>query len=124
MIESLAPSSVPDRIEVNSARPEILEELDRFRALPEDEIDRQIAGGAAAGVDGFLEMVGHRGAFAVRWELDMDREALLAEDRLVGTGHRDEIVEVDAVAARRRAALRGDDDVEPRAQRAAGENRI
>src|SRR5205814_3068355 len=75
-----------------------LVELERIAALLEAKVDRQVGGGFPAGVDRLVEMVGHCGALGVWRYVDMDREVLLVEDRLVGRGHRHEIIEIDGAA--------------------------
>src|SRR5881227_2196525 len=81
-------------------------ELDRFGALLKSQDDIDVAGPAAADRDGFI---------------DMDREEPLAEDRLIGSGHRDKIPEVESTgAARRGAAFADNDNVKRETHRVAG----
>src|SRR5947209_814430 len=96
-------------------------ELDRFGPLlkSQDEID--VAGPAAAERDGFLDMVADCGALGAPRNIDMDREEPLAEDRLIGPGHRDKIPEVEgAGGARGRAAFADKDDFKRETHRVAG----
>src|SRR5437764_5075309 len=96
-------------------------ELDRFGALLKSQDDIDVAGPAAAERDGFLDMVADRGALGARRNIDMDREEPLAEDRLIGSGHRDKIPEVESTgAARRGAAFADNDNVKRETHRVAG----
>src|SRR5947207_15183820 len=96
-------------------------ELDRFGPLLESQDDINVAGPAAAERDRFLDMSADRGAFGAPRNIDMDREEPLAEDRLIGPGHRDEIPEVEgAGAARGRAAFADKDDIKRETHRVAG----
>ena len=57
-------------------------------------------------------MVGDAGAFLVPFKDDTDGKWPLADDRLIGPGHGDEIAEIDGIALRRGAPLADDDRVE------------
>src|SRR5205814_7688218 len=96
-------------------------ELDRFGPLLESQDDVDVAGPAAAERDGFLSMGGAGGALGAPRNIDMAREEPLAEDRLIGPGHRDEIPEVESAgAARRRATFADKDDIKRETHRVAG----
>src|SRR5436189_262590 len=96
-------------------------ELDRFGPLLESQDDIDVAGPAAAERDGFLDMVADGGALGAPRNIDMDREEPLAEDRLIGPGHRDEIPEVESAgAARRRATFADNDNIKRETHRVAG----
>src|SRR3954453_14877770 len=96
-------------------------ELYRFGPLLESQDDIDVAGPAAAERDGFLDMVADGGALGAPRNIDMDREEPLAEDRLIGPGHRDEIPEVESAgAARRRATFADNDNIKRETHRVAG----
>src|SRR5436309_844310 len=78
-----------------STSAEVAVEVDDFGVLLKAEHDAEIAGSAAAERDRFLDMIGDAGALGVGGDRDADREGPLAEDRLVGAGHRDKILQVD-----------------------------
>src|SRR5215470_7815535 len=92
-----------------SAAAEASVELDDLGALLKAEHDVEISPGAATQRDRFFDMVGDAGAFLIGLEGDADGERRFAEDRLIGSGHGNEIREVDGIAFSRRAAFADDD---------------
>src|SRR6267378_2334643 len=102
-----------------SASAELLVEVDHFGTLLEADEDVEIGALAAAEGDRFLDVIGDAGAFLRRVEDDAYRKRLLAEDRLIGAGDGDEILEVRRIGLRSRAALGDDDDVEDQSHRVA-----
>src|SRR5438270_4077926 len=96
-------------------------ELYRFGPLLESQDDIDVARPAAAERNGFLDMVANGGALGAPRNIDMDREEPLAEDRLIGPGHRDEIPEVEgAGAACGWTAFADNDNVKRETHRVAG----
>src|SRR5260370_41081393 len=97
---------------------EMLVEVDDLRALLKPDDDTEVAGSAAAQRDDFLDMIGHPGPPRIGRDRDMDGERPLAGNRLVASGYRHEILQVDAVRlAGSRAALADDDHIESGAYR-------
>src|SRR5438552_15797634 len=95
-------------------------ELDGFGSLLKTEHDAEIARRPAAERDGFLDMVADGCPLGVFRDRDAHRELPFAEDRLVGSGHRDEIAEIDgAELAGGGAAFAHANDVELAAPRLA-----
>src|SRR5215472_17657471 len=80
-----------------SAAAETLIEIDDLRALLEPDEDVEICSLLAAQRYRLLDMIGDAGALLRRVERDPYRERLLAKDRLVGTGHRHEILEAHGI---------------------------
>jgi hypothetical protein len=99
---------------------ETLVEIDHLRALLEPDEDAEIRGLAAAERDRLLDVIGDAGALLRRVKRDPYRERLLAEDRLIGAGHRHEILKVHGIGLPGRAAFANDNDVEDHAHRVAG----
>jgi hypothetical protein len=87
----------------------MLVEVDDLRTLLEAEIDGEIGSLATAERDRLLDMIGDARPLLRRVEDDAHGRRCLAENRLIGTRHRDEIVEVYDVTLRRGAAFDADD---------------
>ena len=118
MLPSLANFAKPDR---HSAAAILAIELDGFGGLLKTEHDAEIARRPAAERDGFLDMVADGCPLGVFRDRDAHRELPFAEDRLVGSGHRDKIPEIESAgAARRRAAFADNDDIKRETHRVAG----
>src|SRR3984893_12444236 len=96
-----------------------LVEVDHLGALLKADDDVEIRALAAAERDRFLDVIGDAGALSRSVEDDPYRKRLFAEDRLIGAGDGDEILEVHRIGLRRRAALGNDDDVEDQSLRVA-----
>jgi len=103
--------SIADALRPGSAAAEASVELDDLSALLKAEQDVEIGPRAASQGDRFFDMVGDAGAFLIGLEGDADGERRFAEDRLIGSGHGNEIREVDGIAFSRRAAFADDDRV-------------
>src|SRR6266446_3598996 len=95
-----------------SAPAELLVEVDHFRALLKADDDVEIGALAAAERDRFLDVIGDAGALPRSVEDDAYRKRPLAEDRLIGAGDGNEILEVHRIDLGGRAALGDDDYVE------------
>src|SRR6266478_2041967 len=96
---------------------ELLVEVDHLGALLKADDDVEIGALVAAEGDRFLDVIGDAGALSRSVEDDAYRKRLLAEDRLIGAGDGDKILEVYRIGLRRRAALGDDDDVEDQSHR-------
>src|SRR3984893_6219222 len=96
-----------------------LVEVDHLGALLKADDDVEIGALTAAERDRFLDVIGDAGALSRSVEDDAYWKRLLAEDRLIGAGDRDEILEIHRIALRRRAALGNDDNVEDQSHRIA-----
>src|SRR5215469_6092907 len=103
-----------------SAAAEALVEVDDLGALLKADYDVEIGSRAASQRDRLFDMVGDAGAFLIGLEGDADGERRFAEDRLIGSGHGNEIREVDGIAFSRRAAFADNDRVEIDVYRIAG----
>jgi hypothetical protein len=87
-------------------------EVDDLGALLKAKQNVEVGRSAAAERDCVFDMVGDASALLIVSKSNMDRERLFAEDRLVGSGCRDEVLEIDGVALSRRAAFADHDDIE------------
>src|SRR6266536_2746545 len=91
---------------------EFFVEVDDLRALLKADDDVEAGALAAAERDRFLDVIGDAGTPPRSVEDDPYRKRPLAEDRLIGAGDGDEILEVRRIGLSRRAPLGDDDDVE------------
>src|SRR6266851_5216785 len=91
-------------------------EVDHLRALLEADNDAEIGALAAAERDRLLDVIGDARTLLRRVKDDAYRERPLAEDRLIGAGDGDEILEIHRIGLRGRAAFADDDDVGERPQ--------
>src|SRR6202011_4695811 len=95
-----------------SAAAEVFIEVDDLGGLLKAEQNVEVGAFAAVEWDRFLDVVGDTGAFLSALENNADRERPLTDDRLIGSGYRDEIREVHDVSLRGRTAFPDDDRVE------------
>src|SRR5215468_3991362 len=103
-----------------SATAEVLVEVDHLRALLEADNDAEIGPIVAAERDRLLDVVRDAGALLRRIEDNAYRKRPFAQDRLIGAGDGDEILEVYRISLRRRAAFADDDDFERHSHRVTG----
>src|SRR5207245_57099 len=103
-----------------SATAEMLVEVDHLRALLEADNNAEIGALAAAERDRFFDVIGDARTLLRRVKGDAYGERPLAEDRLIGAGHGYEILKVDRIGFRGRAAFADHDDVQDHSHRVAG----
>ena len=94
-----------------SAAAEVFVEVDDLGGLLKAEQNVEVGAFAAVEWDRFLDVVGDTGAFLGALENNTDRERPLTDDRLIGSGYRDEIREVHDVSLRGRTAFPDNDRV-------------
>src|SRR5438874_13718456 len=86
-----------DRINSRSPPAELLVEVDDLRALLKADDDVEIGALATAERDRLLDVIGDAGASARSVESNPDRKRALAENRLIGPGDGNEVLEVDRI---------------------------
>src|ERR1700738_733135 len=108
------------RIATRSAAAEVLVAVGDLGTLLKSDEDVEIGPFSALERDRLLDVVADAGAFLGALESDADGKRLLAEDRLIWSGHRDEILEINGIALRCRTTLTDYDRVQREAHGVAG----